>query len=133
MLSPLDVAVAVIEREGRFLIAQRLPNDSFGGWWEFPGGKLQPRETLEQALVREIEEELGVQISVGAEIQQIEHRYPNRTIRLHCFSCRLLSGEPQAKECAAWRWVGPGELKEFRFLPASGKILEFLEKAATPR
>ncbi len=126
--SVLEVAVAMIEQEGRVLITQRLPTDSFGGHWEFPGGKVNPGETLEACLAREIQEELGIAIAVGAKALVVEHPYPHRTIRLHCFSCRLLSGEPQTIECAAWRWVLPQELSDFSFPPASAPMIELLRR-----
>lgn len=125
---PLEVAVAVIQKEGRLLIAQRLPGDSFGGFWEFPGGKTQPGESLEQCLAREIQEELGIKISVGSLLQVVEHATPNRTIRLHCFSCGILSGELQAIECATFQWVSPPELDRFTFPPASGPLLDVIAR-----
>ena len=125
-MKPLDVAVAVIEREGRYLIAQRKPGDSFGGWWEFPGGKALPGEPLETCLAREIQEELGVSIEVGQRLQVIDHHYPGRTLRLHCYLCHILSGEPQAIDCEAWQWVGPEQLSQFQFPPASAPIIQKL-------
>ena len=125
---PLDVAIAVIEKEGQYLITQRLPNDSFGGYWEFPGGKVHLGETLEECLAREIQEELGITIGVGPTLTIVEHRYPNRTIRLHCFACQILAGEPKAVECACWRWVAAGELVNFQFPPASGPIIQELQR-----
>lgn len=125
-MKPLDVAVAVIERDGQILITQRLAEDSFGGFWEFPGGKRNPGESLENCLAREIQEELGIEIAVGPKIHLIEHRYPSRVIHLHCFACHILSGQPQTRECAAWRWVDPKELTQFQFPPASGPIIREL-------
>lgn len=128
--SALDVAVAVIERDGQILIAQRKPQDSFGGRWEFPGGKLNPGESLEACLAREIQEELGLVIQVGQLLKVVEHRYPHRLIRLHCFSCRVLEGEPRAIECTAWRWVAPSELNQYPFPPASDPLIEMLISSA---
>ena len=127
-MNPLDVAVAVIEKNGQILIAQRKPTDSFGGCWEFPGGKANPGESLEACLAREIQEELGLSIAVGQKLQVVEHQYPSRTLRLHCFLCHIVSGEPQAIECSAWDWVEPKELSRFQFPPASGPIIEALQK-----
>ena len=124
----LEVAVAIIEQADRFLISRRLPEDSFGGFWEFPGGKCNPGETLQECLAREVREELGITITVGQKLQVIEHEYPQRTVRLHCFSCRIVSGEPQAIECAAWRWVSPRELPEYEFPPASRALLARFQK-----
>lgn len=122
-LPPLDVPVAVIQQEGRLLISQRMRKDSFGGFWEFPGGKPNDGETMEAALAREIREELGITVEVGAKRMMISHRTPDRVIRLHCFDCRLLEGEPRALECASWQWVLPDELERFSFPPASKPLI----------
>ncbi len=124
----LEVAVAIIEQDGRVLIAQRRADDSFAGCWEFPGGKANPGETLEACLIREIQEELGVAIEIRRKFQVVEHRYPTRNIRLHGFLCRLVSGQPRAIECAAWEWVDPKDLSRFRLPPANGPIVEKLQK-----
>ena len=126
---PLEVAIAIIQREGQFLVSQRLPEDSFGGFWEFPGGKLNPGESLEAGLAREIREELGVQVEVGTKRIEIRHPYPSRTIHLHCFDCRLVAGEPQAIECASWRWVRAEELEGLVFPPASQPLIRLLRTA----
>ncbi len=128
MLEPMEVAVAIIEKEGKFLITQRKPGDSFGGLWEFPGGKVEPGESMEMALTREIEEEVGLRVEVGARRMVIRHQYSARAVRLHCFDCRVLDGEPRAIECAEWKWVDPSELGSFEFLPASRPLIEHLVK-----
>lgn len=130
---PLDVVVAIIQREGFYLVAQRRPEDSFGGFWEFPGGKLEPGETREAGLVREIQEELGIQVTVGVRRMVIEHRYPERTIHLHCFDCRWAAGEPRAIECADWRWVRAEELSTLKFPPASGSLIRQLQSVFRER
>ena len=124
MLEPIEVAVAVVEAGGKVLITQRKPDDSFGGLWEFPGGKLRPGESVELALVREIEEELGIRVEVGRRRMVIRHQYPARAVRLHCFDCRVLSGGLRAIECADWKWVEVSELDGFEFLPASRPLIE---------
>ena len=126
-LPPLEVAVAVIRHEGRLLISQRMQDDSFGGFWEFPGGKLDEGETMELCLAREIREELGITVAVGSKRMVISHRYPGRTIRLHCFDCSWVEGEPQALECAGWQWVLPEELDRFIFPPASQLLIRDLQ------
>lgn len=127
MPDPLDVVVAVIERDGLYLVSQRRPGDSFGGLWEFPGGKCDPGETLEAGLVREIREELGIRIAVGSERMVLQHRTPGRIMDLHCFDCRWVEGEPQAIECAAWRWVRAEELERLEFPPASLPLIKRLQ------
>ena len=126
-LSPLDVAIAVIRHERKLLISQRLPGDSFGGFWEFPGGKLCEGETMELCLVREIREELGITVEVGSMRMVISHTYPARTIRLHCYDCRWVEGELRPLECAAWKWVDPEELDRFPFPPASAPLIRQLQ------
>ncbi len=121
--------IAVILHEGRLLISQRLPGDSFGGFWEFPGGKMASGETMELCLAREIREELGITVEVGAKRMEISHHYPGRTIRLHCFDCRWVDGEPRAIECAGWEWVFPAELDRFTFPPASRPLILDLQGA----
>jgi len=123
------VPIAVILHEGRLLISQRLPGDSFGGFWEFPGGKMASGETMELCLAREIREELGITVEVGAKRMEISHHYPGRTIRLHCFDCRWVDGEPRAIECAGWEWVFPAELDRFTFPPASRPLILDLQGA----
>ena len=86
--NPIDVAAALIFRNGKILIAQRHANSHLGGFWEFPGGKREPNETFEQCLVREIREELGADISINKLFEEIVHAYPNKTVRLRFFSCR---------------------------------------------
>lgn len=124
---PLEVAVAIIHQDGKVLIAQRLPGDSFGGYWEFPGGKVNTGEEMQAALEREIREELGIRIEVGMERMVLEHRYPSRTIRLHCFDCRVAEGQPRSMESVEWRWVLPGELNQFDFPPASRTLIAALQ------
>jgi A/G-specific adenine glycosylase len=124
---PLVVAIALIEREGRYLITKRLPEDSFGGLWEFPGGKLDPGEKLEGCLAREIREELGVEVTVGTPVQTVEYKYTTRLLRFHCFACTIREGEPRPIECSEIRWVTAAELDGFTFPPASGPIIKKLQ------
>ena len=94
-----------------------------GGLWEFPGGKREPGETFEQCLVREIHEELGVEISVGELFEEMTHIYPDKPVHLKFFSCRLLHGEPQPLGCAALKWIGESELNDYKFPDADAKLL----------
>lgn len=120
------VVAAIIRREQKLLITQRRGHSHLGGLWEFPGGKVEPGESLEQALVREIAEEIGVTIQVGSEFFQVEHHYPTRSVRLHFFECTITGGEPQVIEVAALRWVGAEELHEFQFPEADRELIERL-------
>ena len=123
----IDVSAALIFRGGRLLITQRHAKSHLGGLWEFPGGKREPGETFEACLVREISEELGVEISVGTLYEEIRHDYPEKSVHLKFFLCRLVSGEPQPLDCAAVRWVGQGELDAFEFPAADAQLLEKLK------
>lgn len=127
-ISPLDVAAAIIFREGKYLITRRMEGDSFGGFWEIPGGKKDPGETLEETVVREIREELGVDIEVVSYYRTARYPYPRRTVDLHLFHCRIVSGEPQALECQDFAWVAPSELKDFSFPDADASLISELER-----
>jgi mutator protein MutT len=126
----IDVAAALIFRDGKLLITQRRAGAPLGGLWEFPGGKRESPETFEQCLVREIREELGGTISVGALFETVTHNYPGKAVQLKFFICRWEGGEPQALGCAAFRWVSAAELDQYPFPAADAKLLEKLRAAA---
>ena len=121
--SVIEVSAALIFRDAKLLIARRHSKAHLGGLWEFPGGKREPGETFEACLIREIREELGVEISVGRLFEDVRHDYPERSVRLKFFTCRLVSGEPRPLDCAAVRWVGQGELEQFEFPAADAQLL----------
>lgn len=124
----LVVVAALLVREGRVLINQR-PQGSWGeGRWEFPGGKLEPKESPEQALCRECREELGVEIEVGDIFEAVAHSYPDRSIVLLFYECILLEGEPRPMEGNSLRWVAADELDAVDFLPADQPILPALKE-----
>ncbi len=124
---PIDVVAGVIRREdGRLLITQRLADDTLGGYWEFPGGKVERDEDLKAALYRELAEELGVETEIGAEIHRIVHAYPDRDVRLHFFDACIVSGEPQKLEVADLRWVTLDELMDYQFPEADLPLLHQL-------
>ena len=125
----IEVSAALVFRHGRLLITQRPATAHLGGLWEFPGGKREPDETFEQCLAREIREELGVDISVGAMFESITHAYPEKTVHLRFFVCRLPAGEPQPLGCAALRWAAKTELKDHAFPAADAQLLEKLQNS----
>jgi A/G-specific adenine glycosylase len=127
-----DIAAGVIWRNGLILIAQRPPSGLLGGLWEFPGGKREPGESLEECLIREVREELAVTIQVGPLLGTVEHAYTHFRITLHAFHCRYVSGEPQTIGCAAWCWVKPQELKLYAFPAANRTLLAALEAQQLP-
>jgi mutator protein MutT len=123
----IEVSAALIFHGGKLLITQRHADAHLGGLWEFPGGKREAGETFEACLVREIREELGVEIAVGELFEEIAHDYPEKSVHLKFFICRLLSGEPQPLSCAALRWVDRTELAGFEFPAADARLLEKLK------
>ena len=122
----LDVAAGLVFRDRRLLISQRYAQDHLGGLWEFPGGKREPGETFEQCLIRELREELGIEVAVEELLDNVIHEYPTRTIRLKFFRCRLRDGEPQALGCQAFEWVRVEGLAAHPFPPADALLLEKL-------
>ena len=125
------VAAAVIEEDGRFLVTQRLDGTHLAGTWEFPGGKCDPGESIEQCLVREIGEELGVGCSVGDEILRVSHEYAERRVDLHFFACEL-AGEPVPQIGQAMRWVSRADLRALEFPPADAELIRRLAATAQP-
>jgi A/G-specific adenine glycosylase len=118
-----DVVAGVIRRGGRILIDQRKAEGLLGGLWEFPGGKREGTESLEEAMVREVREELGIRIRVVSPLTTVKHTYSHFRITLHAFECRYVSGTPRAIGCAAWRWVRPAELERYAFPKANQRVL----------
>ncbi len=124
---PIDVVAGVIRRDdGRLLITQRLADDTLGGYWEFPGGKVDAGEELKTALQRELREELGLETEIGAEIHRIVHPYPDRDVRLYFFDVRIVSGEPQKLEVADFLWVALDDLMNYQFPEADLPLLNQL-------
>jgi mutator protein MutT len=122
------VAAAVIRRvdDGRILISRRPRATHLGGLWEFPGGKVERGESLEDALVREVEEELGVKISVGKRILEQMHTYANRRVHLHFFECRIVGGEPRARSVESFAWCAPDGLGRYAMPEANSRLVGML-------
>jgi len=123
----IEVSAALIFRDGKLLVTQRYAKAHLGGLWEFPGGKCETGETSEQCLVREIREELGVEISVGALFESVTHAYPEKTVHLKFYVCRLQDGEPQPLGCEAVKWAKQSELDDYEFPAADAQLLEKLK------
>ncbi|RFC47872.1 MAG: 8-oxo-dGTP diphosphatase [Verrucomicrobia bacterium] len=123
-MSAIAVTCALIERDGKLLLARRPEGKSLAGKWEFPGGKVHPGESSEACLQREIEEELGCRIEVGPALSPVLHSYPGGTIELIPFRCTVLSGEPEALEHAEIRWIDPLCLREMDLAGADEPIAE---------
>lgn len=115
-------------RNGRLLIARRNAESHLGGLWEFPGGKCEPSESLEDCLRRELREELGIEITSPTLYHVIRHAYPEKTVELHFFECGLAGGEPSALGCAEFRWVTPEQLHQFPFPAADASLIALLQQ-----
>jgi A/G-specific adenine glycosylase len=121
-----QVTAAVLEKNGRILIARRHEKGLLGGLWEFPGGKQEAGETLPAALKRELREELAIEVKVGEKFQEVDHSYSHFRITLHVFRCRLISGRPKPRGCAEIKWVKPHELNRYAFPRADRRVIEKL-------
>ena len=127
MTPPVDVAVAVLVRpDGRVLLAQRPVGKVYSGYWEFPGGKVEPGESARDALVREIVEELGAEITYADPWITQVFTYPHATVRLHFFRATAWKGEPHAKEHMGLTWQDPAHISVTPMLPANGPVLKGL-------
>ena len=114
----IRVVAALIRENGKVLLTQRKPGRHLGLSWEFPGGKVEAGETDEQALLRELQEELGVDASVHTRCFETRHTYGNREMHLIVYRCRILGGVPQALDVNAGEWVEESKVGEREFLPA---------------
>jgi 8-oxo-dGTP diphosphatase len=110
------------------LITRRPAGVHLAGLWEFPGGKVEPEESLEEALVREIREELGIGIAVLAERFAVRHEYPSKSVQLHFFECAIAEGEPQSLGVDAWLWVAPSSLGSYAFPEADRDLIAALQR-----
>jgi mutator protein MutT len=132
-VSPLAhkvIGVAAIWNERQqILIDKRRQHGLHGGLWEFPGGKIEPGETIEACIKREIMEELGIVVEVGDRLITIDHDYSKFTVRLYVHHCRYVSGEPQTIECDEIRWVTLDEIDQFTFPQANAQIIAALRKS----
>lgn len=128
--SAIEVAAGLVFRHGRLLITQRPAGSHLAGLWEFPGGKREPEETWEACLIRELNEELGVQVEVGRLFEEVTHEYPEKRVHLRFFVCHLPAGEPTPLGCAAFAWVRREELRDYQFPPADERLLAALPAAA---
>lgn len=122
-MKSIEVVAAIIRRNDRILATQRGYGE-FKDGWEFPGGKTERGETPQQALVREIKEELKSEIRVGEKLCTIEYDYPKFHLTMHCFWCDLLDGEPVVLEHEAARWLTTDELNSVDWLPADVQVVE---------
>ncbi|MBE9047134.1 8-oxo-dGTP diphosphatase MutT [Pleurocapsales cyanobacterium LEGE 10410] len=124
-----QIGVAVINnRQGKILIDRRRNEGEMAGLWEFPGGKIEAGETIEECIKREIKEELGIEIVVGDRLTTITHAYKTFNITLYVHDCQHLSGEPQPLECEEIHWVVPSEMNRYQFPQANIQIINLLQQ-----
>lgn len=126
----IEVAIALVWREGRLLVTQRPPGTHLGGYWEFPGGKLAHGEEPEACAEREVLEETGLCVRRYRRRASIEHVYPERSVRLIPVDCDWISGEPEPRHVAAWAWVRPEDLGGYVFPAANSELVRELALAA---
>ena len=122
-----EVVAALIWDNGKFMICQRPAHKARGLLWEFVGGKVEPGETREQALIRECREELAVTLDVGEAFMDVVHEYPDLTVHLTLFNASIREGTPQKLEHNDIRWITGGEIDQYAFCPADEVILRRLK------
>ena len=121
----IEVVAAIIRKDDRIFATQRGYGD-FKDWWEFPGGKMEAGETPEEALVREIREELSTEISIDKFLHTVEYDYPSFHLTLHCYMCSLLSEALHLNEHESARWLDASSLHTVRWLPADEELLPLI-------
>ena len=122
-MKTIEVVAAIIHQDGRILATQR----GYGEWkgmWEFPGGKMEAGETEEEAIVREIREELCVGICVERKVCTVEYDYPAFHLRMHCYKCSIAEGALELKEHQSARWLEPMEWESVEWLPADVEVIK---------
>ena len=124
MINPVEVVAALIWDNDKFMICQRPTNKARPLLWEFVGGKVEPGETKEQALIRECQEELAITLSVDDVFMDVVHEYPDITIRLTLFNATIAEGVPQKLEHNDIQWITPAEIPNYNFCPADEEILK---------
>ena len=127
-LSHKKIGVAVIYNDAGLILIDRRPDKGLlGGLWEFPGGKIEPGETVEECIKREIKEEIDIEIEVGENLINLDHTYSDFKVTLYVHICSYLRGEAKPIECQEIRWVSLEEIEQFTFPEANTKIIEMLK------
>ena len=123
----IDVVAAIIQRDGAYFATQRGYGE-FEGMWEFPGGKIEPGESRESALRREIQEELGIDITIDKFLCTTDYDYPSFYLTMHCYLCSVKSGMIELREHKSARWLTVESLDSVEWLPADKEIVDKLNK-----
>jgi len=121
-------AAVVTNVDGLVLIAQRREKDMLGGLWEFPGGKQETGETIQQCIVRELEEELGIQVTIGGFLATVKHAYSHFTMEMHTYFATIESGQPRPLHCQDFRWVAVSGLRAYAYSKADLLVIHALEQ-----
>ena len=125
----VGVAIGIISNQERqILISRRLPGKILAGYWEFPGGKIEPGEASEAALIRELDEELGITVHSVNSLFQIHYDYPEKQVQLDVWQVGAYTGIPMSCEGQTIQWASMDELNDFKFLPANAQIIAELKK-----
>lgn len=128
------IGVAVVwNDQNQILIDRRRPEGTLGGLWEFPGGKIEPGETVKECIRREIKEELGIEINVGEHLITIDYTYPHLQVTLTVHWCKHLSGEPMPIECDEVLWVSLNEIEQYSFPTANTQIIAAIKRYSQTR
>lgn len=122
-MKQIQATAGIVLHEDKILIAQRKPDDKYGNFWEFPGGKCEEGESEEDCLRREMKEELGIEVEVAQKAGTYQMQYPDRVFEMHFFWCRWAGGEPRPLECQDFRWVTRAEIAAYNFLPADRDLV----------
>jgi 8-oxo-dGTP diphosphatase len=125
MTRDIVVIAAVVRRDDCFLVTRRLEGTHLAGTWEFPGGKLEPGESDAECLARELDEELGVEITIGPLVHATRHAYPGRTVELRFYRCEII-GEPMPMLGQQMQWIPRDELHTLEFPPADAELIRQL-------
>ena len=128
LMNPIKIATSINHQDGKILATQRGYGE-YKGLWEFPGGKMEPGETEEQAIVREIREELNVEVGVEKKVCTVEYDYPAFHLTMHCFWCNIRSGVVELKEHQSAQWLSPSEWESVEWLPADVLVIDALKKS----
>lgn len=124
-MKKLEVVAAIIKENEKYFATQRGYGE-FKGWWEFPGGKIENGESKEEALKREIREELATEIGIDRFITTVQFDYPEFHLIMHCFICHITAGQPQLLEAKAAKWLDKNDLESVEWLPADRAILHLI-------
>ncbi len=124
-MKKLEVVAAIIKENEKYFATQRGYGE-YKGWWEFPGGKIENGESKEEALKREIREELATEIEIDRFVTTVQFDYPEFHLTMHCFICHITAGQPQLLEAKAAKWLDKNHLESVEWLPADRAILHLI-------